>query len=58
LFQRMPDGVWRHAGHFEAYQCGLDVKDLLATGRYQLMPPRMKEIEVAGKRLRLQGCAP
>jgi hypothetical protein len=58
LFQLAPGDVWRHGGYFDAYQCGLDVKDLLATGRYQLVPPRLKEIEILGKRLRLQGCAP
>lgn len=58
LYQMTPGDVWRFVGYFEAYQCGLDVKDLLATGRYQLVLPRLREIEVAGKRLRLQGCAP
>jgi hypothetical protein len=53
-----PPGVWRRAGYFEPYQCGLDVRDILGTGRYQLVPPRHKEIEIGGNRLRLQGCAP
>jgi hypothetical protein len=58
LYQMTAPGVWRRAGYFEPYQCGLDVRDILGTGRYQLAPPRYKEIEIGGNRLRLQGCAP
>ncbi len=58
VFQIMPDKVWRHVGYFAAYQCGVDMRDLLTQGRYQVVPPRHKEIEFGGKRLRLQGCTP
>jgi hypothetical protein len=58
LYQLTPSGVWRYAGYFDAYQCGFDVRDLLTTGRYQLQPPQQRELEIGGKRLRLQGCAP
>lgn len=56
-YRMSADGIWRSIGHFEAGQCGLHWPNFLELGKFQLVPPQLKELEVAGKRLRLQGCA-
>jgi hypothetical protein len=56
-YQMSADGVWRVIGHFDTYQCGVDVRGFLDAGGFQALPAKHKEIEMGGKRLRLQGCA-
>jgi len=55
-FQLSPDGVWGIIGYYTALQCGSHVRSFLDAGRFQLVPSKYKELEMQGKRLRLQGC--
>jgi hypothetical protein len=53
-YQLSPDGTWRFIGRFEG--CTTQAHSLLDAGRFQLVPPKCKELDMQGERLRLQGC--
>jgi hypothetical protein len=54
VYRLWSDGQWRNDGFLTLGQCGIDTGNLLASGRYRLAP--MREIDVDGRRLRVQGC--
>lgn len=56
-YQLSSQGGWNSIGHFDMYQCGVSLPTFLDLGRHQLVPAKQREIEIDGKRLRLQGCA-
>lgn len=56
-YQISPEGRWRWIGYLEGQQCGLYLPNFLEAGRFQLVQPKQRELEIDGKRLRLQGCA-
>jgi hypothetical protein len=57
VYRMSADGIWRSIGYFETGQCGVHLPNFLEFGKFQLVSPQLKELEVAGQRLRLQGCA-
>jgi hypothetical protein len=57
VFQQQ-EGTWRRTGEFNGGNCGRQIVESVLAGGLTLLPPRWREIEVAGHRLRPSGYTP
>ena len=51
------DNVWVWVGYYEPTMCGMTLQGLRA-GHVRSVAPAINDLEIDGKRLRLQGCGP
>jgi len=57
VFQQM-EGEWRRTGSFNTGNCGREVATDILAGELRLLPPRWRDVEVAGHRLPPGGYTP
>ena len=61
VFRLGADGTWTLIGSIEPGTCGRttdEVRAALRTGHVRPLPAQVPDIEIEGRRVRLQGCAP